>query len=204
MEVRLLAFTKLADSSLIIPGETECDSLVMRAIAQCYQTKPSPRALRTCLLEGHHSVFEHLSFTFAVSDISRTCLAQLTRHRLASYTVESQRYNDYTKKPYRYIVPETIAQDKMSHKMFLKQIEQAKQVYDQLRKRNVPAQDARFVLSEATGVNLTFTMNARELMHVFDLRLSSFAQWEIRNLFYEVLKIVKPLAPRVFAPYPKK
>jgi len=177
MEVRLLSYTQLADKSLIVEGETECDSIIMRAIAECYQTQPSPRALRRCFVEKHHSVFEHISFTFQVRDISRTCLAQLTRHRIASYTVESQRYNDYTKKLYRAVVPDSIKDDDIAYRKFLEYVRSAQGVYEQLRKRGIPAQDARFVLPEATGVNLTFTMNARELMHAFDLRLAKDAQW---------------------------
>ena len=201
MEVRLLSYTQLADKSLIVEGETECDSIVMRAIAECYQTEPSTRALRRCFVEKHHSVFEHISFTFQVRDISRTCLAQLTRHRIASYTVESQRHNDYTKKPYRFVIPDSIKNDDIAYRKFLKYARLAQRVYAQLRKRGIPMQDARFVLPEGTGVNLTFTMNARELMHSFDLRLAKDAQWEIRHLFAEVLKLVKPLAPKVFEAY---
>ena len=201
MKVKLLSYSQLADKSQIVEGQTECDSIVMRAIAECYQTQPSLKALRRCFLEKHHSVFEHISFTFKVYNISRACLAQLTRHRIASYTVESQRYNDYTKKAYRAVIPYTIVDDDVAYLMMMEHIKKSQEVYESLRKRGIPAQDARFVLPEATGVNLTFTMNARELMHAFDLRLAKDAQWEIRYLFAEILKLVKPLAPKTFEAY---
>lgn len=201
MIVKLVGHTKLAEGLEPIPGFTECDSIVMYAIAQCYKSKPNPNALKRCLEHGHHSVFEHISFTFDIQDISRTCLAQLTRHRIASYTVESQRYCDYTKKPYRYIVPNTILEDEIAYKAFLEHVRASKDLYECLRKRGVPPQDARFALPEASACNLTFTANARELMHIFDLRLSPAAQWEIRTLAAEMLKQVKPIAPLTFSKY---
>ncbi|OAT79777.1 thymidylate synthase, flavin-dependent [Desulfotomaculum copahuensis] len=199
MEVKLLACTGLAEGTPPVPGCTEADSVIIYAVSQCYQAKPQPGMIRNCFERGHHSVFEHVHFSFAVHGISRACLAQLTRHRLASYTVESQRYCDYTKKPAGFVWPDTI--EGGTAKKYRALLEQAMTCYHELRAAGVPPEDARFVLPQATAVNLVFTMNARELFHCFDLRLDRHAQWEIRRLFARVLQLVRERAPLTFAAY---
>ncbi len=196
MEVKVLGYSS-TDPEDIIPGYTAADSIVMKAISKCYQSKPNPNAIKHCLERSHYSVFEHISFTFEVNNISRTCLAQLTRHRMASFSVESQRYCDYTKKHVDFIVPDNL----QNNTTYDKAITNAFTSYKELRSTGIPPEDARFVLPEATATNLVFTMNARGLMHCFDLRLDKHAQWEIRKLFSEVLKYVKVIAPLTFQQY---
>lgn len=199
MEVNLLAYPRLAENTPCIPGCTEVDSVILYAISQCYRAEPRPAMIKHCFTRGHYSVFEHIHFTFAVKGISRACLAQLTRHRLASYTVESQRYCDYTKKQVDFVFPETVSGDLIeTYRTFLAQ---AYECYRDLRAAGVPAEDARFVLPQATTTSLVFTMNARELFHCFNLRLDKHAQWEIRQLFKQVLQLVLKIAPLTFASY---
>ncbi|MCY0871040.1 MAG: FAD-dependent thymidylate synthase [Firmicutes bacterium] len=197
MEVELLAHTGLAADMPAVAGCTEADSVVIYAISQCYRARPNPNMIRHCLERGHHSVFEHIHFTFAVRGISRACLAQLTRHRLASYTVESQRYCDYTKKTVDFVYPPTVSGE--AAQRYRAFIEAAAACYRDLRAAGVPPEDARFVLPQATMTNLVFTMNARELMHCFRLRLDPHAQWEIRELFARVRELVRERAPLTFA-----
>jgi len=212
MEVKLIAYPRLANGINCIEGCTEADSVVVYAISQCYRSKPNVNSIRKCFDRGHHSVFEHINFTFQVKGISRSCLAQLTRHRLAAYSVESQRYCDYTKKDVDFVVPYSIVENADLRKesdsklliCYLEFFDNAKTLYNDLRAIGVSPEDARFILPEATATNLIFTMNARELFHCFNLRIDSHAQWEIRELFKNVLQLVLKVAPITFEEYKNK
>lgn len=145
---------------------------------------------------GHTSVFEHISFTFAAEGISRACTHQLVRHRIASYSQQSQRY--VKKKNFQFIFPPTLNKNKKAKEIFLQTINTLQQNYEKLLNLNIPAEDARYILPNACETKITITMNARELLHFFKLRLCDRAQWEIRNLADEMLKLVKEVAPTVF------
>jgi len=144
---------------------------------------------------GHHSPFEHVNFTFGIEKISRVTTHQLVRHRLASYSQQSQRYVKY--EDLKYIIPPSIQKDKEI--FFRKTIEFAKQTYEQLINSGVPVEDARYVLPEACETKIIVTMNARELLHFFRLRCCNRAQWEIRQLAHQMLKKVKEICPNIFA-----
>lgn len=194
LNVSLLGVTGLT-RSLDVEG-SDGAKLVAIAASQSYQSNPSLGVVKKCIELGHESVLEHVSFTFEVRDLSRAALAQLTRHRVASYTVESQRYVDYTKKPIRYIIPPSV-----SGESFVKDIERSVETYTKYINSGVPCEDARFVLPQAIACNLVFTMNVRELRHVFSLRLAKESQWEIRDLFNQCLKLVCKEAPELFEGY---
>jgi len=205
MEVKLLAASILSPEFPAVPGLTSFDSLIAYAIADCYQTEPNDKAIIRCLSSGHTSVIEHLSFTFSVRGISRACLAQLTRHRIASYTVESQRYTDYSKENKDLSFVEPHLPDAIPDKnkeIVLEHIRDSYnnsfRTYKYLRRLGVPAGEARFVLPNAATTNLTLTMNARSLLNAFSLRLDKRAQWEIRELFTKIYHIVSELAPVTF------
>lgn len=200
--VRLIAHTKLCNGIQPLEGYTELDSLAAIAIAECYQTVPKPGIIKSCIVSGHTSVLEHLSFTFSIKNISRTCLAQLSRHRVAtSPTVESQRYTDYTVKPYRHKTPEAIANNPEAFAVYQDAIQTSFSAYLTLRGFGIKPEDARFAFAEASCCNLTITMNARALLHFFSLRLDSHAQAEIRELAGLILAAVLPLAPLTFYQY---
>jgi len=156
------------------------------------------------LASGHESPLEHVSFTFAVEGISRALSHQLVRHRIASYSQQSQRYvaaNDFD-----YVLPPAIAQDPEAKEVFEQFMEQAGSTYlklQQILQKNGRAdkanEDARFVLPNACETKIVFTMNCRSLLHFFELRCCNRAQWEIRALAYAVLQIVKKELPVVFA-----
>jgi len=208
VEVRLLACTKLDLNYPLVPGLTELDSVVAHAISMCYRTTPSKNAILKCLKNGHTSVFEHISFTFDIEGISRVCLAQLTRHRIASYTVESQRFVDYTKKLVGVVVPPSISSPKCSGNgfdvtfhIFNDVTKEAFRAYEELVSNGVKPEDARFILPQATTTNLVMTINARSLFNFFNQRLDKRAQWEIRELAQRMLRIVKELAPITFSQY---
>ncbi len=154
---------------------------------------------------GHMSPIEHVSFTFAIEGISRACSHQLVRHRLASFSQQSQRYVG-KEKGFRYIVPPAIRNKAESRKRFEGLMEQSATVYKDLtqmlvengRSNEEAREDARFVLPNAAETKIIMTMNARELLHFFSQRLCMRAQWEIRNMALAIRKLVKPIAPTIF------
>lgn len=146
---------------------------------------------------GHFSVFEHMSFTFGVEGISRALTHQLVRHRLASYSQQSQRYVKQGD-TFPYIMPPTIAEDAQSRKIFEDAMAQMAQAYKSLSELGMPAEDARYVLPNACETKIIITMNARELMHFIALRSCLRAQWEIRQLAEKMLYLVYQKAPSVF------
>jgi len=155
------------------------------------------KLLKTILKSGHLSVCEHATFTFAVEGISRACSHQLVRHRVASYSQQSQRYVKLNKPPM--IVPPAIAAEPELAAGFIGASEAAYANYQSLLEAGVEAEDARYLLPQAVETKIVVTMNARELLHFFTLRTCERAQWEIRALAEEMLKLVLPLAPTVFA-----
>jgi thymidylate synthase (FAD) len=148
---------------------------------------------------GHLSVLEHVSFTFGVEGISRACSHQLVRHRLASYSQQSQRYVKSTGDEFPQVVPASISTNPERARVFAEAMQACAAAYRQLIDAGVPAEDARFVLPNAAETKIILTMNARELRHFFELRCCERAQWEIRHLAIQMLRLVKPLAPTLFA-----
>lgn len=155
---------------------------------------------------GHTSPFEHISFTFGAEGISRACSHQLVRHRLASYSQQSQRYvsADSKKKneTFNFIIPPGVKQAG-KEEWYTKKMEEIQSWYDELTEvlknghGNV-YEDARFILPNAVETKIVLTMNARSLLNFFTLRCCNRAQWEIRGLAIEMLKLVKKEAPTIF------
>jgi len=146
---------------------------------------------------GHHSVLEHASFTFGIEGISRVTTHQLVRHRIASFSQQSQRYVSH-KEDFTSIMPDTIAQNPDAREIFAFMSETVHKAYTQLIAIGIPAEDARYILPNATETKIIMTMNARELLHFFSLRCCQRAQWEIRQMSIEMLRLVKVLAPAIF------
>lgn len=146
---------------------------------------------------GHQSVLEHASFTFGIEGISRVTSHQLVRHRLASYSQQSQRYVSHTER-FEAVVPPSISQRPAMLARFEAQLAALHQAYGEMVEAGIPAEDARYILPNATETKLMVTMNARELRHFFQLRCCERAQWEIRAMAVAMLKVVKPLAPTIF------
>lgn len=148
---------------------------------------------------GHLSTFEHSTYTFGIEGISRVTSHQLVRHRFASNSQQSQRYVDASKREFDYIIPKTIAKNPKTKKIFLEEMEHDFQLYQILRNENIPPEDARYLLPNATETKILCSMNARELLHFFSLRICERAQWEIRHMADEMLRLVKIVAPHIFA-----
>ena len=152
---------------------------------------------------GHDSVLEHASFTFGIEGVSRTLLAQSTRHRVASFSVQSQRYVSY-ENGFGYIVPPKIeALGEEAVREVEQQMDTMHQWYTQWQKKLGTGEggneDARFVLPGACEPRMMVTMNVRELRHFFSLRCCNRAQWEIRELADKMLELCREVAPAMFA-----
>lgn len=158
------------------------------------------KVLNYCIESGHHDVIEHASFTFSVEGVTRALTHQLVRHRIASYSQQSQRYVELKLQKNWYTLPKTLEGTKPETKKKLNDLfEHIAKTYDELLADGVPAEDARFLLPNATKTNIVVTMNCRELLHFFSMRCCFRAQWEIRILANKMLKICKEKAPIVFS-----
>ena len=152
---------------------------------------------------GHESVLEHASFTFGVEGVSRVLLAQLTRHRIASFSVQSQRYVSY-ENGFGYIIPDSIAAlGEDAVRKYHEQMETIESWYVDWQKAlgkkgEKSNEDARFVLPNACETRIIMTMNVRELRHFFSLRMCSRAQWEIRRMAEEMFRLCFETAPALF------
>ncbi|MCM8772779.1 MAG: FAD-dependent thymidylate synthase [Candidatus Omnitrophica bacterium] len=153
---------------------------------------------------GHESVLEHVKFTFAISGVSRALTHQLVRHRIASYSQQSQRYVNMEN--FKYIIPPTIKNDKILMGIYQNILEEIREAYKKLIRRfkelgiegEIANQDARYILPNATETKIIVTMNCRELLNFFKVRCCTRAQWEIRELAYKMLQICKEKLPSVF------
>ncbi|MDR1954545.1 MAG: FAD-dependent thymidylate synthase [Candidatus Methanoplasma sp.] len=192
MNVRLLAYTPNADAICAAAGRS------------CYSERPSAdllgmrnpeEALGKIVGMGHHSVVEHAVFTFSVDGVSRALTHQLVRHRIASYSQQSQRY--VSLKDPTYVVPETIRADPSSLELYEEMMRKIWDAYGKLAE-TIPAEDARYVLPNGCTTNITMTMNARELFHFFSLRCCERAQWEIRELAERMLALCMEVSPVIF------
>ena len=188
MQVTLISYTR-EPLSIIYTAARTCYSAL--SPSEIISQKVSPVRMRTLIRKvvnsGHHSVLEHIVFTFGVSGISRACSHQLVRHRIASYSQQSQRYVNPNED---IIIPPSIAKDKILNREVRKFLSQSSSLYDRLVKNGIPKEDARFVLSNAVATNIVITMNLRELVNACGVRLCNKAQWEIRELFSLMKKSV--------------
>lgn len=163
--------------------------VISKAAGTCYGKGDqfSVKRVETCYNSGHLSVFEHVSASIEVEGISRACMAQLTRHRLVSFCVESQRYCKYDMGDDDhdwYVMPESFGdwQESGDALMFDALMSVYAYNYRNAIKKGIKPEDARYLLPEATKTRLVMTANLRELYHIFDMRRAQSAQWEIREL----------------------
>ena len=167
------------------------------------ETKDQKAFVEKIMSMGHESVLEHVSFTFLIEGVSRVLLAQLTRHRIASFSVQSQRYVSYAS-GFGYIVPPAIrALGEEAVAEYESQMAQMQSWYEGWQKKLGDAgeksnEDARFVLPNACETRILMTMNARELRHFFSLRMCSRAQWEIRQMANSMFEQCCRVAPAMF------
>lgn len=197
MRVKLLRYT--ADSELLCgaAAATSVKSGKPSKILENMDIGTAKKRIEQVTGYGHDSVIEHACFTFSIEDVSRALTHQLVRHRIASYTQQSQRYVTYDTIE-KYVTPPSIAAKAEAKKIFDETLEKTSEAYQTLLKLEVPKEDARFILPNAAKTNIIVTMNARELRHFFNLRCCARAQWEIREVATEMLKQAKKAAPSLF------
>ncbi|MEM2900880.1 MAG: FAD-dependent thymidylate synthase [Thermoplasmata archaeon] len=196
MKVRLLACTPDAEKLCAASGHS------------CYSNKPagdifdnitqeeSKEKLDKIIGLGHLSVIEHACFTFSLEGVSRVLTHQLVRHRIASFSQQSQRYVILEKPDY--VIPNEIKSNEECEKIYRDALDKIWDAYNKLIGLGINAEDARYLLPNAAKTNIVVTMNARELMHFFRLRTCNRAQWEIREAANLMLNEAKKIAPKIF------
>jgi thymidylate synthase (FAD) len=155
------------------------------------------RLIQMALKLGHHSVLEHASFTFGIEGISRACSHQLVRHRIASFSQQSQRY--VKMRECDITTPSSILRNPQAADKFRQAVEQIQSVYGELLDAGLPAEDARYILPNAAETKIVMTANARSLLNFFELRLCTRAQWEIRELAALMRERARTVAPNIFS-----
>jgi thymidylate synthase (FAD) len=197
LKVKLLRYTSDAEILCGTAALTSSKSGSPSEIFEKMDTETAKRIIKRVTGYGHVSVIEHASFTFSIEGVSRAMTHQLVRHRIASYTQQSQRYVTYDTLE-KYVTPPSIANKAEAKKIFDEMLEKISETYMELLKLGIPKEDARFILPNAAKTNIIVTMNARELRHFFNLRCCMRSQWEIREVAIEMLKQVKKVAPILF------
>ena len=210
----------------------DCEKIVAAAAKLCYSSSEINGILNgldkektTAFVEklmsmGHESPLEHISFTFGIEGVSRSLLAQFTRHRIASYSVKSQRYVNEGK--FEFIIPPEIQNEPEALKLFMEAMEDDTAKYNAIsdilfnkhynamindgiseKKAKINAEkkaieDARYILPNACETKMIATFNARSLLNFFNHRCCERAQWEIRDMADKMLALVKEFAPTIF------
>jgi thymidylate synthase (FAD) len=193
VQVEIIGFTAYPNQ------EGGAEALLEHAGRACYRSESRGQPgkfLAARVREGHESLIEHASVTFDISGISRACSHQLVRHRIASYSQESQRYVDMSSP--EFVVPPSVARDPEAQAVWDGFTAEVGDAYRRLRELGVRKEDARFILPNATATRIIVTMNFRSLRHLFTVRCDKAAQWEIRDLALEMLRQVYDIAPSVF------
>lgn len=197
MQVALIRYTPQPEETVAAAARLCYSRVGAMEILEKMEPGQADRLLSQLLSSGHLSPFEHVSFTFAIEGISRAASHQLVRHRMASYSQQSQRY--VSMKKLEWVTPPTIQRKPETSATFQALVEEVHRLYCRMLEQGVPAEDARYILPNAACTNLVMTMNARELIHVCSVRLCLHAQWEIRELFTRVKSEVEFVAPRIGA-----
>lgn len=167
--------------------------LIARIASVCYDSQPKNKKamIKRLYLDGHHSPFEHVYFTFHLEGISRACSHQLVRHRLAAFTQRSQRY--CPENGFDYVTPKSVEEDRHTLMEYKREMSAINSAYVELvHLRDVPKEDARFLLPNACTTEMYLSCNLRELIHICNERLCSRAQWEIREVVRLMAALVHP------------
>ncbi len=203
LKVILLRHTLSPEETIALSAKLCYSKSTIEDLRDKISRKDQSEFIEKLMNMGHESVLEHVTFSFGVEGVSRVLLAQLTRHRIASFSVQSQRYVSY-ENGFGYILPDSIAAlGEDAVQQYQKQMNTIEGWYvdwqKKLGKGEKSNEDARFVLPNACETRLVVTMNVRELRHFFSLRMCNRAQWEIRKMAEEMFRICFETAPALFA-----
>ncbi|MEG1932331.1 MAG: FAD-dependent thymidylate synthase [Pygmaiobacter sp.] len=220
MKVQLIAHTPEPEKVVAAAAKLCYSSVGVEELMQNLTPEKTTEFVEKLASMGHESPTEHVSFTFAIEGVSRSLLAQITRHRIASYSVQSQRY--VRMENFEYVIPPEIAEDPASLAAYHEMMAQQAKSYETLaailkekhkkelleagddeksaarKAEKLAIEDARFVLPNACGTKMVVTMNARSLNNFFAHRCCTRAQWEIRALADEMLRLVYAVSPALF------
>jgi thymidylate synthase (FAD) len=197
MDVRLLFHTPEPERAVAVAARLCYAPVGAAELMEGMSEDAAHRVLKTILESGHLSTLEHASYTFAIDGVSRAMTHQLVRHRLASYNQQSQRYVAYTEEP-SFIVPPEIADDPDALERYNAATTSAFAAYRDMLEAGAEAEDARYLLPNAMETKIVVTMNIRELLHFFELRVCKRSQWEIREVASRMLELAEPTAPYIF------
>ena len=195
MNVILLAHTPEPDAIVAAAAKICYSDVAASDLLEREEQNLSRRLIAELFSSGHTSTFEHVSFTFGIDGLSRVASHQLVRHRLASFSQQSQRYvkmNDDV------VIPPSIKENPEALKIFKECVKNSQDTYTKLIDFGISKEDARFILPHGYSTRLVLTMNARELHHFFSLRLCKRAQWEIHELARQMLILCREKAPVLF------
>lgn len=194
---------------ILLTHTPEPEKIIAAAAKLCYSQKADIQTLmdgldteavnkfiEKLMAMHHESPLEHVSFTFAIEGVSRALLAQITRHRIASFSVRSQRY--CSEENFDSIIPDPVYQDPKKRAVFRSAMADIKIAYNELQDLGSKNEDARSVLPNACATRMIITMNLRELLHFFNLRCCVRAQAEIRELANRMLILCKEVSPVLF------
>lgn len=220
MKIKLINYTPNAEETIASAGKLCYSSVGVDEIDKNLSKEAIQKYINMLNNLGHESPIEHASFTFVAEGISRSLSHQLVRHRLASYSQQSQRYVKINN--FEYIIPPSIEENEEAKEVFIKAMQEDQKNYSQItdvlfnknynsfikegiaekearrKAEKLAIEDARYVFPNACETKIVFTMNTRSLMHFFSLRCCNRAQWEIRNMAFEMVKICKKIYPTLF------
>lgn len=204
LKVKLIAHSSDPDKVVTMAAKLCYSPVGVEEIGNNLTDEQVDKFLSMLVSIGHQSPVEHASFTFAIEGISRSCSHQLVRHRIASYSQQSQRY--VRMDDVGYIIPPSIEKIPQAKESYLRAIQKAQQEYAELvehlmnsgRTEKEAIEDARYVFPNACETKMVVTMNARSLLNFFEKRCCERAQWEIKELAYAMLRECKKIAPVLF------
>lgn len=198
MKVKLITFTPNPEIVVAASARTSFKEYGTSVAYEKLKLSPEKveNEIRELLKHKHFSAIEHVSFTFSIEGVSRSLTHQLVRHRIASYTQQSQRYVKVDVNSDWFVIPKSYAGEKKEK--FIQRMKQIAKWYEEDIANGIPCEDARFLLPNATKTNIVVTMNARELYHFFNLRCCERCQWELREVATEMLREVRKVAPILF------
>ncbi|MGI5948940.1 FAD-dependent thymidylate synthase [Peptoniphilus sp.] len=220
MKVKIISHTMDPEKTIVASAKLCYSRVGVEEISEDMTDESAEKFLEKLMSFSHLSPLEHVSFTFAIEGVSRTLTHQLVRHRIASYSQQSQRYVKLDH--FEYIIPPQIEENEEAKKIFIDAMNRDQEAYNELveilvteksrklieegmdekkARRSVEKQcieDARYVFPNACETKIVVTMNVRTLQHFFTVRCCERAQWEIRELATEMLRQVREVAPTLF------
>ncbi|AUM97283.1 TPA: FAD-dependent thymidylate synthase [Clostridium botulinum] len=212
MKVKLLEYTPNAEKLIASAAKLCYSSSGIEDLQNNLDKEKVDKFLNMLMSYGHESPIEHVSFTFGIEEVSRSLTHQLVRHRIGSYSQQSQRYVRLDQ--FEYVIPPSVEKDEEAKKIYIETMKNCQKSYDNIANilkekyindglRAMDAEkkaieDARYVFPNACTSKIIVTMNARSLMNFFRHRCCNRAQWEIRELAETMLFEVKEVAPTLF------